>query len=168
MRAKHAAIDDHARGATFLADCKRRNDDMGAPAVLFQRAGMADQRHPFVFDRADTAEQVTTEDSAVATRRRELRTPRPGTAARRARSGKVRRSQVRGRRPDLYRARWQDEIGEDAADEEHQQSQEPTIGFRLECASTRRKTRKGDVLPGPYPHPAPMLHHASPKTLALT
>ena len=40
MRAKHAAIDDHARGATFLADCKRRNDDMGSPAVLFQRAGM--------------------------------------------------------------------------------------------------------------------------------
>ena len=114
---------------------------MGAPAVLFQRGG---------WRISATLLSLTVPIQPSRSQRKTVPPPREGENC--EPQGLDQRHAAQGQaKPDgrKYEGDGQtciglagkDEIGEDAADEEHRQSQEPTIGFRLECASTRRKTR---------------------------
>jgi hypothetical protein len=69
MRLQCAPVDDHARGAAFLPHGERRNDDIGAPAIFFEGARMADQRDGLALHNADAAETVAAESAFVACRR---------------------------------------------------------------------------------------------------
>ena len=53
------------RGAAFLADGEGGDDDVGDAAILFERAGMADERDRLALDHADGAERIAAEDALI-------------------------------------------------------------------------------------------------------